>query len=133
MTPDADSIVVEVTRKCCRNSTEKAHRPRAFPSTAGLSGNYQLFDNALSVFDELALHSRPMVFNGEIAKINRQGFLRKRQHVNAGTDLQPHAGHLLPRTTKVSDARKESQGWQLHTTTWNSVRDDIPLIDAGLA
>ena len=101
MTPDADSFVVKVTRKSCRNSTEKAHRPRAFPSTAGLSGNYQLLDNALSVFDELALHSRPMVFDEEIAKMSRQGFLRKKQHVNAGTDLQPHAGHLLPRTTKV--------------------------------
>ena len=42
-----------------------------------------------------------MVLNEEVAKINRQGFLKKKQHVNAGTDLQPHAGHLLPRTTKV--------------------------------
>ena len=104
MTPDADSFVVKVTRKCCRNSTEKAHRPRAFPSTAGLSGNYQLLDNALSVFDELALHSRPMVFDEEIAKVVCLGFIRKRQHVNAGTDLQPHAGHLLPRTQRYSDA-----------------------------
>ena len=101
MTPTADSIIVEVTRKCFRNSTEKAHRPRAFPSTAGLSGNYQLLDNALSVFDGLALHSRPMILNEVVAKVNRQGFLRKKQHVNAGTDLQPHAGHLLPRTTEV--------------------------------
>ena len=77
MTPDADSIVVKVARKSCRNSTEKAHRPRAFPSTAGLSGNYQLLDNALSVFDELALHSRPMVFDEEIAKVVCLGFIKE--------------------------------------------------------
>ena len=29
------------------------------------------------------------------------GLLKKSRYVTAGTDLQPHAGHLLPRTTEV--------------------------------
>ena len=80
--------------------TGRAHRPRALPLTAGLSGNVGSATVALSVFVGQAPSSRNVGQNVAVQGKGREPRISglESQAESAGTDLHPQTGHLLPRT-----------------------------------
>ena len=100
------------------NSTEKAHGPRAFPSTTGLSDNCRLGNNCPFCFHRASTNQQKSVPEcGNCRKFIYLG-LGLMQLVSAGTDLHPRAGRQVPRTQGSHDAlpnkRTSGRGWLSH-------------------